>query len=604
MTAATTAAPWRGLAALGFVAVSLIALVAVPPIYERPVAAIQERIDGVLDPATRDAVQLSLLLSRQMARMEGFILTGDRPTFRQPYVAGITVKDSVLQELRGLALRLEADVGEEVFDRVSALYLEWTDWDLQNSTILDPAPSEDEEPTAAVRAAQLARVRSGHASLQRSIEVLERTIDAAVASAEASMSDARTFQNRLTFGLAIVALFGTVIVGRIGYRYRALTLEREARRREAVRARREIDALLEATGDGVLGVDLDGKCTSLNRAGARLLGYTEGEIRGRDVHLTLFHSRADGTPVPREVSPVLRSVADGRPMDSGDDDVLWRRKRVPFPARWSLRPLVDGVDLRGGVLTFTDMTEIREKEEALQRAVESREDVVSIVSHDLRNPLGVVLAAADLLLDLPLDEQQRRRQAEIISRSGRRMQRLIEDLLDVARIEAGALVVRPSLEVLVPILEEARDLFLDQAEEKGIDIVVRSGPGELSARVDRDRLLQALSNLLDNALRFTPEGGRIVLAVDDAGPDVTISVADSGTGIEPAMQESLFDRFAQTQKSGRGGAGLGLAIVDGVASAHGGGVAVTSTPAEGSRFDLTLPKAGPALGGETAQLRV
>ena len=134
--------------------------------------------------------------------------------------------------------------------------------------------------------------------------------------------------------------------------------------------------------------------------------------------------------------------------------------------------MIDGRDLRGAVLTFTDVSEILEKEEALRTAIRQREDVVSIVSHDLRNPLGVALAAADLLLDLPLDERQRRRQAQIIRRAGKRMQRLIDDLLDVARIEAGALVVRPSNERIVPILDEAAEQFRHQALERSLTLSV------------------------------------------------------------------------------------------------------------------------------------
>jgi PAS domain S-box-containing protein len=382
----------------------------------------------------------------------------------------------------------------------------------------------------------------------------------------------------------------------VGYRYRELVLERELRRRDAVRARREIDSLLEATGDGVLGIDLDGRCISLNRAGSKLLGYTESEISGRDVHDTLFHSAPDGSPKPRGRSRLLEALAAGEPLDSGAEAVLWRRKSIPFPARWSLRPLLDGIELRGAVLTFTDMTEIREKEEALHRAIHQREDVVSIVSHDLRNPLGVVLAAADLLLDLPLDEEQRRRQAEIIMRSGRRMQSLIEDLLDVAKIEAGALVVRPSVENLVPILDEAAQVFADQAEREGIEIVIHVGEGDPTARVDRDRIMQALANLLDNALRLTPGGGRVTMGLEDLGSEISLTVSDTGPGIDAEMLEHLFDRFHQSADQGRGGAGLGLAIVQGVTVAHGGTIAVQSHVGEGATFTLVFPKAGPMIG--------
>lgn len=244
------------------------------------------------------------------------------------------------------------------------------------------------------------------------------------------------------------------------------------------------------------------------------------------------------------------------------------------------------------------MTEIQQKEEELRRAIRQREDVVSIVSHDLRNPLGVVLAAADLLLELPLDEKQRRRQAEIIARSGKRMRNLIEDLLDVARIEAGALVVRPSREELMPILEEARNLFADQAEAGSIRLEVAEAQGDPRARVDRDRIMQALSNLIDNALRVVPEGGRVTLAAREGVDDVYVTVSDSGPGIALDLLERLFDRFAQLEDGSGGAAGLGLTIVKGVAVAHDGEVTVASEPGHGSTFTLRLPKRGPPAGEE------
>ena len=181
------------------------------------------------------------------------------------------------------------------------------------------------------------------------------------------------------------------------------------------------------------------------------------------------------------------------------------------------------------------------------------------------------------------------------------MQSLIEDLLDVARIEAGVLVVRPSLEELVPILEEARDDFRGQAERKGVELLIDHHGRDVHARVDRDRIHQALANLLDNAVRLTPEGGCVALGLKEDVEDVAILVSDTGPGITPELLEHLFDRFRQAGDPGRGGAGLGLAIVKGVAEAHEGSVSVESHLGAGTTFTLTLPKAGPAVGEESVE---
>jgi signal transduction histidine kinase len=238
------------------------------------------------------------------------------------------------------------------------------------------------------------------------------------------------------------------------------------------------------------------------------------------------------------------------------------------------------------------MTQIRAKEDALRRAVRVRDEVVSVVSHDLRNPLGVVAGAADLLLDLPLSDADRRTQAEIIRRSAGRMGRLVEDLLDIARIEAGALVVRTAPEDPANLLEETRSLFAGQAEKHGLTLAVDVRTDLPAVLVDRDRVQQALANLVGNALKFTPQGGRVTLSAEVDGPDrVAFSVCDTGPGVPPELMRRVFDRFWQANRHDRTGSGLGLAIVRGIANVHGGAVEVSSAPGGGAKFTLILPTA-------------
>jgi len=149
--------------------------------------------------------------------------------------------------------------------------------------------------------------------------------------------------------------------------------------------------------------------------------------------------------------------------------------------------------------------------------------------------------------------------------------------------------VRPSAEYVQAILEEARELFEGQAELAGIELLVEVGPHVPQARMDRDRMLQALANLLDNAFRFTPPGGSVTLAGTEDDGRVVLSVRDTGQGIAPEALGRLFDRFWQTP--GHGGAGLGLAIVRGVMEAHDGTVEVDSRLGEGTEFRLSLPLA-------------
>lgn len=569
----------RGLWAVWFVAGAVVALAALPAYIGNQVGEAQSHINDVLQPASNLSSRLSLLNSRQMARFEGFVLSSDG-SLRRAYVGAIAEEDSVYAQLNVLA----RDLSLEVRERLAELSAASTRWHIDNQRVL--ALND-----AAARTAALPASRSAYTSLQRATDLFDRAIQSEVQAGRRRMAQARTQQSRITLALALLALATTFMVGRVGSRLKGLTREAQARRADALRARREIDALLEATGDGVLGIDLEGRCMSLNRAGAKLLGYTEEEVRGRDFHETFHGERDDGTARPRDESPVVAALAQGEAADSTGVDVLRRRDGSPLPVKWALRPLIDGTELRGSVLTFTDMTEIQRTEAALREAIRQREDMVSIVSHDLRNPLGVVFGATDILLELPLDEQGRKRQAEIIGRAATRMSNLIEDLLDVSRIQDGVLVVRRALEDVGEVVAEAVTLFRDQADQQGVDLSVDVRGSPLRARLDRDRILQALTNLLDNAIRLTPEGGHVTLVADMHDDHVAIEVADTGPGIPPDALEHVFDRYWQRKDGSGGTAGLGLTIVKGVVDAHGGEVRVRSTVGEGTAFTLLFPVA-------------
>jgi PAS domain S-box-containing protein len=577
----------RATSALAFVALALIALAVVPIYFSQRAARAQEEISEILQPALEASARLSLAQARVTDRFQRFLLTDDR-SLRTQYNAEVAIEDSLFTELGGLVRVMDFEVRE----RLAQVSAESARWHFENRRAFDEPDRGD------IRAALVAESLTSFDNLEIAARELERVIESQVREGGRESARLLRLQFWVTLALAAVALASTLVLGLVSRRLRTFMAEADQRRSQAVRSQREIDALLEATGEGVLGIDLEGKCTSLNRVGCVLLGFSEREIRGRDMHDTVHHSTADGEPRDREDSVILAALGEGGRVDSGDEDVLWRRDRTSFPSRWSLHPLVDGTDVRGAVLTFGDISEIRDKETALRRAVYQREEVVSIVSHDLRNPLGVVAAAADLLIELPLDEKERRLQAEIIARSAGRMGRLIEDLLDVARIEAGAFVVRPSAERVRPILEEAIELSAHQAEQAGVALLVEVASHVPPARMDRDRILQALTNLIDNALRFTARGGSVTLGGVERDGRVALSVSDTGEGIAPEAVDRLFDRFWQTEGAGKGVAGLGLAIVRGIVEAHEGEVQVESEQGVGTTFVLLLPSADVAAATE------
>jgi PAS domain S-box-containing protein len=225
-----------------------------------------------------------------------------------------------------------------------------------------------------------------------------------------------------------------------------------------------------------------------------------------------------------------------------------------------------------------------------EQATRSRDEVLRVVAHDLRSPLQAIsLSARTLLKRLPEESLTERRSIDTIQRAVARSNRLIQDLLDVARMEAGRIFVERRPEELAPLLKEVLELHRALAEAKGIRLTSSVPEGSPSVLADRDRLLQIFSNLLGNALKFTPKGGQIALRVEPAGDLMLFSVSDTGPGIPAESLPHVFDPFWQAQESRKEGAGLGLAIVRGLVEAHDGRVWVESKPGVGSTFFFTLP---------------
>lgn len=227
-----------------------------------------------------------------------------------------------------------------------------------------------------------------------------------------------------------------------------------------------------------------------------------------------------------------------------------------------------------------------------QDAVQARDEVLRVVSHDLRNPIGTVQMGASFLLeDAPADllDGPFGRTLRAMHRATVSANRMIGDLLDVARIESGQLAIEPRPEPLAPLLEEAVERHQHTAREEGIELGSRFDDPLPAVMADRERVLQILGNLLGNALKFTPEGGRVELGAVVEEGEVRCYVADSGPGIPSEQLPHVFDRFWQARRADRRGLGLGLAIVHGLVEAHGGRVWVESDPERGSRFHFTLP---------------
>ena len=232
--------------------------------------------------------------------------------------------------------------------------------------------------------------------------------------------------------------------------------------------------------------------------------------------------------------------------------------------------------------------------DAARRATRARDDMLAVVSHDLRNPIHSVYMSSAFLLDLlPEERAMERTQAAVIKRAAERANRLIQDLLDITHIESGRLSLEREPNGAASIAAEALEQAAMPAAAAGVAVARGAMDGGARVCADRDRVLQALGNLIGNALKFTPAGGRVTVSAVQAGGEVRLAVADTGPGIPPEQLPRLFDRFWQARRADRRGVGLGLSIVRGIAEAHGGRVEVEAEPGAGSTFTLVLPAAEP-----------
>lgn len=345
---------------------------------------------------------------------------------------------------------------------------------------------------------------------------------------------------------------------------------------EAVRSAREgasiVRAVLDTTPDAIALLDGDGAVI----------------VDNPPMRAARAAFAAHGTTLdPR--APIAFEDGNGAADGGGErrDEVVLPGSRRTF-ARY-VAPVHDGRGrLIGRLLVLRDITGEREAERAKQ-------DFFALVSHELRTPLTAILGYVELLAsdDGAPFPQEHARHLEVIERNARRLVRLVGDLLFAAQVEGAPLLLEPAEVDLVALVRDAVELARGRAEEGGVALVTELEPVERCIG-DRDRLAQVLDNLLSNALKFTPPGGRVVVRLAHEGPHARIEVADTGVGIPVEDQPRLFDRFYRARNATSRsvpGLGLGLTIVRTIVEGHGGTVAVRSTPGRGASFTVLLPAA-------------
>jgi PAS domain S-box-containing protein len=396
----------------------------------------------------------------------------------------------------------------------------------------------------------------------------------------------------LQFLMLIVSLTGLVLGSLIN--------ERERTERRLSREEERIRLLLESVTEGVCGVDLHGNVTFCNPAFRRLLGFSSQKVLlGGNLHDLVHHTKPDGSPYPREESPLHEIFDSGEKVHA--TATFWKADGKNFIGEEWASPILQNGKVLGAVVTCVDITNRLAGEESLRQAKESAEaanhaksDFLANMSHELRTPMNGILGMAALALDTDLSAEQRE-YLDMVKQSGEVLLTLLNDILDLSKIEAGKLELELADFSVEDCIEEALRPIALLAQQKSIELVWNVVGLPPLVRYDSVRLRQVLINLAGNALKFTSQGEVTVLAEIShqtaVGLRVHFSVADTGVGIPLEKQRDIFEAFAQADMSisrRYGGTGLGLSISERLVKLMKGRIWLESEEGVGSTFHFEV----------------
>ncbi len=367
--------------------------------------------------------------------------------------------------------------------------------------------------------------------------------------------------------------------------------------REEIAEREErIRLLLDSTAEAIYGIDLSGVCIFCNSACAKLLGYeSPAALIGKQLHPLIHHTRADGTPYSPEQSPIYEAMRH-REGAHVDDEVLWRADGTAFPAEYWSHPILRGNEVIGAVVTFLDVTERRRAQEELEEGVRRREQFLAMLSHELRNPLAAILSATRVLQNAEWNDDSCHEAGQVVARQANHMARLLDDLLDVSRITRGRIALRTERLDLRDTARSAIEALGPFMAERNTQLFVDISTEPVFVIGDAARLQQIQANLLSNASKYSPDGGKVRFELRRERNEAVIRVTDSGRGIRQDMLPRIFDLFVQGDPSidrSEGGLGIGLTLLRSLVELHHGSVDASSDgPGMGSTFTVRLPIAG------------
>ncbi|MGH7678264.1 MAG: sensor histidine kinase [Gemmatimonadaceae bacterium] len=345
--------------------------------------------------------------------------------------------------------------------------------------------------------------------------------------------------------------------------------------------------------DAIICIDEDQRITLFNDGAENIFGWAADEILGKPIELLLPERFREAHRA--HVERFRESPDRARKMGQRREISGIRKNGQEFPAEAAIAKVTMGTAVVYSVV-LRDITEQVELQKRLQLAVGARDDTVAVVAHDLRNPVSAIkmLSAALQLSEVDRLSHESAEQLRLIREAAVQMDRLIQDLLDVTRVETGRLVIDPEPIAAKTLLDDALQTLRPLVKEAALQFDAAYSDALPKVQADPERISQVLSNLVGNAIKATPRGGRIIVAAEHRDGMVQFSVTDTGTGIPAEQLPHIFDRFWQSAPSSirTRGAGLGLPIAQGIVRAHGGRLWVESEFGQGATFRFTLPVEG------------
>jgi len=622
---------WTTVVPVVFIIVSLLSLAVLPLVFGSHTAQMRNEITQVAEPSRRAASKIQGDLSTELDAVIAFQVTGQNQ-YRNKYNALLNDQRDEYVRLGSLGPKL----GPEVKKQLASLNKETSEWHA------DVATSEffARQMPAEVFQVRLFEKHPSYDEAMVAAAKLEVSIQEAIDDRRTKIRDAERLSASLEIILTLLALTSALLVAGLGRQMRLLAREAmaqrhdaehdaaDAQRARAAAEREERRAAFLATAGQELAASLDYEHAIATLARLIVpniaeicvidLAESDGSLRRAAVaHRDAERERAMVVRVGeviRDVPEPLPSVLQQRETRIiGNVSSLVEYAGVLPDERRSLLavPMVSrGQTLGVIVAAATESKPFTQEDASLlaelsrhgslaidnarlyhesQQAVQAREEVLAIVSHDLRSPLNAVMLAASLLQTSDRIAREDREELEIIDISAKRMQRLIEDLLDVTRLEGGKRlpIERAPVDVR-KLFEETYEMFKSQAATS--EITLQFDADDVTpVYADGHRIMQVLSNLIGNAMKFTPRGGMITFRAESRGSNVMITVADSGPGIPRENLGDIFNPYWQAKRTARLGAGLGLPIAKGIVESHGGQIWVQSEPGKGTKFSFTLP---------------